>query len=137
MEPSGPAGRTARGGQHPDLIAHYTKSFYAFFYVGSTEQLIVATSDLLDILKVQTNTGFFGWVCSSFPHRSRWFATMPPMCVGNWLLTRFIRSKPFHTVLFGPIWTPTLCVGDFRTPSFPYFSVPVCVLATHFDPVFS
>ena len=61
----------------PNLIVHDSKSFYAFFYVGSTEELIVATSDLLDILKVQFNTGFFGWVCSSFPHRSRWFAAFP------------------------------------------------------------
>ena len=29
---------------------------------------------------------------------------------GNWSSTRFIRSKPFHNVLFGPIWTPTLSV---------------------------
>ena len=33
--------------------------------------------------------------------------------------------------------TLSFCVGDFRTPSLPYFSVPVCVLATRFDPVFS
>ena len=66
----------------PNLIAHDSKSFYAFFYVGSTEELIVATSDLLDILKVLFTTGFFGWVCSSFPQRSRSFATMPPMCGG-------------------------------------------------------
>ena len=75
--------RTSAGAvSTPDLIAHDSKSFYAFFYVGSTEQLIVATSDLLDILKVLFNTGFFGLVCSLFPHRSRWFATMPPMCGG-------------------------------------------------------
>ena len=29
------------------------------------------------------------------------------------------------------------CVGDFRTPSMPYFSVSVLVLAICFDPVFS
>ena len=66
-----------------DLIAHDSKSFYAFSCVGSTEELIVATSDLLDILKVQFKTGFFGWVCSSYPHLSRSFATMPPMCGGG------------------------------------------------------
>ena len=38
---------------------HDSKPCNAFFYVGATEELVVATSDLLDIFKVQFSTGFF------------------------------------------------------------------------------